>query len=94
MWSQKATKDLRNTGLWSRMELMVDQFCPECGGALLFDAVNKRFSCKSCGLFLTRDQLSDLRYKMKTLPDDERRKRARQQADYLDWWLTGNKNKQ
>jgi ribosomal protein S27AE len=76
---------------WSQL---VDQFCPECGGALLFDAVNKRFSCKSCGLFLTRDQLSDLRYKMKTLPDDERRKRQRQQADYLDWWLTGNKNKQ
>ena len=73
---------------------MVDQFCPECGGALLFDAVNKRFSCKSCWLFLTRDQLSDLRYKVKTLPDDERRKRQRQQADYLDWWLTGNKNKQ
>jgi hypothetical protein len=31
---------------------------------------------------------------MKTLPDDERRKRQRQQADYLDWWLSGNKNKQ
>ena len=73
---------------------MVDQFCPECGGALVFDAVNKRFSCKSCGLFLTRDQLSDLRYKMKTLPDDERRKRQRQQADYLDWWLSGDKKKQ
>jgi len=72
----------------------LDQFCPECAGLLLYDAANKKFSCKSCGLFLTREQLSDLRYKMKTLPDDERRKRQRQQADYLDWWLSGNKNKQ
>jgi hypothetical protein len=83
-----------NSGLESRSKRLVDQFCPECGGALVFDAVNKRFSCKSCGLFLTRDQLADLRYKLKTLPDDERRKRQRQQSDYLDWWLSGNKNKQ
>ena len=45
----------------------LDQFCPECGGPLLFDAVSKRFSCKSCGLFLTREQLSDLRFKPKNL---------------------------
>jgi DNA-directed RNA polymerase subunit M/transcription elongation factor TFIIS len=69
----------------------LDQYCPECGGLLLFDAVNKRYSCKSCGLFLTREQLSDMRYKLKTPSDDERRKKQRQQADYLDWWLKGKK---
>jgi len=31
--------------------------------------------------------LSDLRYKLKAPVEDERRKRQRQQADYLDWWL-------
>jgi DNA-directed RNA polymerase subunit M/transcription elongation factor TFIIS len=69
----------------------LDQYCPECGGLLFFDAVNKRFSCKSCGLFLTREQLSDMRYKLKTPTDDERRKKQRHQADYLDWWLKGKK---
>jgi ribosomal protein S27AE len=72
----------------------LDQFCPECGGPILFDAVNKRFSCKTCGLFLTREQLSDLRFKQKNTADDgDMRKKARQQADYLDWWLKDKKDK-
>jgi transcription initiation factor TFIIIB Brf1 subunit/transcription initiation factor TFIIB len=71
----------------------LDQYCPECGGPLVFDAVNKRFSCKSCGLFLTREQLSDMRFKLKNAEGDDMRKKQRQQADYLDWWLQGKKEK-
>jgi hypothetical protein len=71
----------------------LDQFCPECGGPLVYDAPNKRFSCKSCGLFLTREQLSDLRFKQKTPTDDDSRRKQRQQADYLDWWLKDKKEK-
>jgi len=73
--------------------VLVDQACPECGGIMLYDAPNKRFVFKSCGLYLTRDQLSDIRYKMKTPEDDARKKKSRQQADYLEWWLSGNKEK-
>ena len=65
----------------------LDQFCPECASLLTYDAPNRRFSCKGCGLYLTREQLSDLRYKMRTPTEDDRRKKMRQQADYLDWWL-------
>ena len=72
----------------------MDQICPECNvGILMYDAPTKRFGCKNCGAFLTRDQLSDARFKAKTPVDDERRKRSRQQADYLEWWLSGNKEK-
>lgn len=71
----------------------MDQQCPECGGIMLFDSATKRFGCKSCGIFLTRDQLSDLRYKQRTPVEDERRKRSRQHSDYLEWWLSGNKEK-
>ncbi len=59
----------------------------------MYDTPTKRFGCKKCGLFLTRDQLSDIRYKQRTPTEDERRKRARQQSDYLEWWLSGNKEK-
>jgi hypothetical protein len=55
--------------------------------------VNKRFSCKSCGLFLTREQLSDMRFKLKNAGSDDARKKQRQQADYLDWWLKDKKDK-
>jgi DNA-directed RNA polymerase subunit M/transcription elongation factor TFIIS len=71
----------------------LDQYCPECGGPLVFDAINKRFSCKSCGLFLTREQLSDMRFKLKNAGSDDARKKQRQQADYLDWWLKDKKDK-
>jgi len=70
----------------------LDQICPECGvGVMMYDMPTKRFGCKNCGAFLTRDQLSDLRNKQKTPVEDERRKRSRQQSDYLEWWLSGNK---
>ena len=73
----------------------MDQICPECHtGILLYDAPTKRYGCKKCGAFLTRDQLSDARFKAKGDPEEEeRRKRSRQQADYLEWWLSGNKEK-
>jgi DNA-directed RNA polymerase subunit M/transcription elongation factor TFIIS len=71
----------------------LDQFCPECGGPILYDAANKRFSCKACGLFLTREQLSELRFKLRNNGDDDMRNKQRQQADYLDWWLKDKKDK-
>jgi transcription initiation factor TFIIIB Brf1 subunit/transcription initiation factor TFIIB len=71
----------------------LDQQCPECGGIMLFDTPTKRFVCKKCGVFLTRDQLSDIRYKQRTPAEDERRKKSRQQSDYLEWWLSGDKEK-
>jgi hypothetical protein len=60
---------------------------------MLFDMPTKRFGCKHCGLFLTREELSDIRYKQRTPVEDERRKKSRQQSDYLEWWLSGNKEK-
>ncbi len=60
---------------------------------MLFDMPTKRFGCKHCGLFLTRDQLSDIRYKQRAPVEDERRKKSRQQSDYLEWWLSGDKEK-
>ncbi len=60
---------------------------------MLYDAMSKRFSCKSCGLFLTREQLSELRFKLKNNADDDTRRKARHQADYLDWWLKDKKDK-
>lgn len=66
---------------------MPDTFCPECGGKMFFDISAKTFACTSCGLFATREQVSELRYKMKTQADDKRKKK-REHGDYLEWWLS------
>ncbi len=91
---QADTETVKDTLMTKDSESCLDQICPECHvGILLYDAPTKRFGCKKCGAFLTRDQLSDARFKAKMPEEDERRKRSRQQADYLEWWLSGNKEK-
>gem|GEM_PF-122064 len=63
------------------------RFCPECGGVLFFDPSAKSYGCKTCGLSVTRDQLSDLKNRLRVDLDPERKKR-RERTEYLDWWLS------
>ncbi len=72
---------------------MSQQSCPECGGILLYDISVKRYLCKSCGLFVTKDEIRDLEDKErdKRYNEDGRRKKTREQSEYLDWWLSKKK---
>lgn len=63
------------------------RFCPECGGVLFFDPSARSYGCKACGLSVTRDQLSDLKDRLRIEIDPERKKR-RERTEYLDWWLS------
>jgi len=67
---------------------MSTQTCPECGGAMTYDLATKHFTCKKCGLYVTREQLYDLRVKIRERVDDDKRKRRQMQDDYLEWWLS------
>lgn len=60
---------------------------------MLYDIQNRRYACKKCGIYITREELSELRYKMRIPEEDQKRKKAREQSDYLQWWLSGNKEK-
>ena len=70
--------------------VMAQQFCPECGGLLFYDAPAKRYICKSCGLYATKEELADLKEKVIREEDVQKRKK-RQQKEYLEWWLSGKK---
>ena len=54
------------------------------------DMSTKHFICKRCGLYATREQVSDIRIKL------SQRERTRQdhQDDYLEWWQKSKKEKQ
>lgn len=54
------------------------------------DAATKHFICKRCGLYATREQVSDIRHK---LNQKEKTREDRQDA-YLDWWQKSKKEKQ
>ena len=54
------------------------------------EASTKHFICKRCGLYATREQVSDIRIRL------NRREKTRQdiQDDYLDWWQKSKKEKE
>jgi len=66
---------------------MSQQFCPECGGVLFYDIPMKRYLCKSCGLYVTKDEISNLKDKNRSRADNKDAKKSRDHDEYLDWWL-------
>jgi len=54
------------------------------------DPSTKHFMCKRCGLYATREQISDIRYKL----TKKVATRSDKQYDYLDWWTKSKKEKQ
>ncbi|MFQ5940599.1 MAG: hypothetical protein ACE5KA_02730 [Nitrososphaerales archaeon] len=59
--------------------------CPECGGELDYEPNTKHFICKKCGLYATREQIYDIKDKLK--PEKKKTK----QDEYLEWWLSKKK---
>lgn len=66
---------------------MSQQFCPECGGVLFYDIPVKRYLCKSCGLYVTKDEIQQLKEKYRRREEDSGRSKEREHGEYLDWWL-------
>jgi len=54
------------------------------------DPSTKHFICKRCGLYATREQISDIRDRL------NRRESTKEdrQYDYLEWWQKSKKDKQ
>ena len=54
------------------------------------DPSTKHFICKRCGLYATREQISDIRYRL----NQREKTRQDKRDDYLDWWQKSKKEKQ
>ena len=54
------------------------------------DTSTKNFICKKCGLYATREQISDIRDRI----NRRSKTRSDKQYDYLDWWQKSKKSKQ
>ena len=54
------------------------------------DPSTKHFICKRCGLYATREQISDIRQKLNQRESTKEDK----QYDYLEWWQKSKKDKQ
>ena len=63
-------------------------YCLECGGDLSYDSILKHYTCRSCGMTITSQELmerKDKLYEHKGSKDEERKKK---QSEYLKWWLS------
>ena len=63
-------------------------YCPECGGELHYDPSAKKYSCKSCGLFVSYQELMELKDKLQPDVETELDKRKKKRKEYLDWWFS------
>ena len=59
------------------------------GLIMKLDSATKHFICKRCGLYATREQVSDIRYKLSRKESTKSDK----QYDYLDWWQKSKSDK-
>ena len=60
------------------------------GFVMKLDPATKHFICKRCGLYATREQVSDIRYKLSRKESTKSDK----QYDYLDWCQKSKKEKE
>ncbi|MCP8308704.1 MAG: hypothetical protein H3Z54_08430 [archaeon] len=54
---------------------------------MIYDISSKHYSCKNCGLYITKEQLLDLKDKLRK-EGEERKKKRREHGEYLEWWLS------
>ena len=54
------------------------------------DSSTKHFICKRCGLYATREQVSDIKFRL----NQREKTRQDRQDDYLEWWQKSKKEKQ
>ncbi len=51
----------------------------------------KHYVCKSCGLSVTRQELIELRQKLRPTFEDGQDEQKRRKKEYLKWWLSKKK---
>jgi len=62
--------------------------CPECAGELHYEPDTKKFACKKCGLYVTREQIDDIKDKLRP------QKKKSREDEYLEWWQSSKKSPQ
>jgi tRNA(Ile2) C34 agmatinyltransferase TiaS len=66
-------------------------YCPECGGEMKYIPATKHYACKSCGLSLTRQELMELRAKLRPTFESSEEEKKKRTKEYLKWWFSKKK---
>ena len=66
-------------------------YCPECGGEMHYMSATKHYTCKSCGLTLSHQELMEMRDRQRGREEPEEDERKKVRKEYLEWWLSKKK---
>ena len=83
--AEKAHEDGKDFMIPSDRDIEADIEFP-----MKLDPSTKHFICKRCGLYATREQVSDIRHRLNRRESTKEDK----QYDYLEWWQKSKKDKQ
>jgi hypothetical protein len=53
---------------------------------MTYEVSTKKYLCKSCGLYVTKEQILELRDKGREVSEKDQKKRR--QNEVLSWWLS------
>jgi|TARA_B100001750_G_C14953653_1_gene324799 hypothetical protein len=63
--------------------------CPECENELFFEPSLRKMICRKCGLFASRDEVTNMRRTKREGGNENQSNR--QNDDYLKWWHSKKK---
>jgi tRNA(Ile2) C34 agmatinyltransferase TiaS len=63
-------------------------YCPECGGEMHYSIATKQYTCKSCGLSVTQQELMELRDRLRPSQTSAEEEKENRRKEYLKWWLS------
>ncbi len=67
----------------------IDEIVSKLNTTMKFDPATKHFICKKCGLYATREQISDIRDRF----NSSELTREDKESEYLNWWQKSKKDK-
>jgi len=64
--------------------------CPYCGATLVFDRMEKIYTCNSCGAALNLQDIVEHKERIRAEKEKIQREK-RKHEEYLEWWLSSKK---
>ena len=86
----RAKTNISRTATYCPVNIIMT-YCPECGGEMHYEIATKHYVCKSCGLSVTRQELMELREKLRPSTETAEEEKEKHRKEYLKWWLSKKK---
>ncbi len=64
--------------------------CPHCAAILIYDRMERVYSCRSCGATMSLQELVEHQERVR-LEREKAQKERKRKDEYLEWWLSSKR---